>query len=779
MNNNNKNNNHNKNNNNNNNNDNNNNTELFLETHIGGNQNDNLQQYKNQKQIIQNNNNEYINYLDDNITEKRIREGNSNGNSNKINNIYGMNLTQREKIERNLRINDVPTVVDRNINISNPIIFPKEYDDYFNYLHNKNLNSINNQVVLDKTIINVNSASRNMITTTTPDKYITLLNNPLLFTNNSFVLTVLVNNVDEQFKQGDKISLTNFNFYNINYKNMKFFFKNGSNEVIINIKPNFDNVIPYYNIMIKIENVKNNGLDYFKNIPLNLINNVVQVTAISSDGDIKFKFNIPMNFYTSNDLDDTLISNCSITFYSIGNYPINLINANYPITEYNLIGTHTISNATKAFIQIKLLNEISITDTIAIQGYWKNDIFFTGGNNMQIAKILHINKGYHSVSAYKFPLEQILNNVVSIRMISSEFPDTQKVFNKFVTQNNITVENNKFYWENALDREGYNITIPVGNYTANELKITMEKIISNVKRIFVNSLNIYPYNEMTIDFDTNTNITSITSFNTYILPDCLISVTDNRIIKINHPQHNLQQGNKIVILKSISFKKISEKYINTEHVITKILDNDNYEITLININLIEDAGDTHGGKEIHIKTKNSFRLFFNKENTCGHQIGFKYVGFNGSITPFSSIANDYTITNLQPYAFDISKILLINNTTSDIQETSNNINLNGQSYFLMLCNNFNFNTNLNSKNYFYKIQTNNRFNGDVFFNTFVDAPIIFNPPIKSIDNLEFTFINQNGNLWNFYNINHSFTLEITSVSNMPENTNLSTFISRI
>ena len=738
---------------------------LFLETHIGGNLDDNVEEFNDQKEIIKEGENNYIETLNLNTENKRK---------------HNKKLLHKEKYEKNYRQNNVPTIIDENVNISNPIIYPREYDPYFEYLSNKNLNPINNQVILEKTRINIDSANRNVLTTSTVESFVTLQNNPLLFKNDSSTMTILVDNKKEKFSVNDKISLMGVDVYNINYKGMKFFFKNHSNEVILNIYPNYEIPIPYYNIMIKIQNVTNNGLDYFKNIPLNIINTIVPVTIDNDNGDLKLKFNIPIPFYTDNELDSTITSDCIVTFYSLGNYPLNLVNAHYPITEYNLTGSYTVLHANDTSIHVKLLNEISLTNTINLQGNWINDIFYTGGSNIQIAKINNIEKGYFSMSNYKIPLKKIMNNIVSIKMIGSEFPDTQKVFDDYVTQNKITISNNNFYWENAIDVNSYKIVIPVGNYNIEELKITMETLISNVKRTFVDSTNIYPYNDMNIDFDRDSNMTSITSFNNYILPDSLISVTNDSIIKINQKQHNLQVGDNIIIKNSTDFKKISNIYINMKHIVTNVLDSDNYEITLENINLIADVGDTHGGKEIIIKTHNSFRLFFNESNTCGKQIGFKYSGFSGSVTPFCNINNNYTIKNTQSYIFDISKILTVNNKLSNIEQSSRDINLSGYNYFLIQCNNFNQNLNPNGIDYFYKIQLNRRFaNDNILFNTFVDAPITFNPPLKMLDSFDFTFYNPIGDVWNFYNTNHSFTLEITEITNYPENTNLSTYISRI
>ncbi len=738
-----------------------------METHIGGNLDDTIQEYNNQKDIIEKNNSDYMNFL--NINSKNKRDQNND-------------LQFNEKYQRNFRINDIPTIIDKNINISNPIIYPKEYDQYFNYLDDKNLNPINNQVVLEKTCININSENRTVVTTSTDEFSIMLANNSLLFENDSSVMTIMVDNTLDKFLVNDIISLTGFDFYTKNYKNMKFYFKNNSDEVILNINPNFNAPIPYYNIMIRIENVTNNNENFFKNIPLNVINITTPVISFDDNGDMKFKFKIPIPFYTTNDLDSTLTSNCVITFLSLGNYPINLINAKYPITEYNLMGSYSITNVSKTYIQVKLFNPISILNTIEFsetQGYWKNNIFYTGGSNVQISKITNIEKGYINISDYRMQLKKIINNVVNIRMISSEFPDTQKIINSKTAYGNITVSNNNFYWANALDTETYNITIPVGNYTANELEHVMMNLISKVKRIFVNSTNIYPYNDMTIKLDTDSNITSIASYNNFILPDCLVSITNDSIIKINQNQHDLREGDTIIINKSLDYYKISKTDINKEHVVTKILDSNTYEITLININLITDVGNTLGGKEIIIKTKNSFKLFFNKSNTCGNQIGFKYVGLVGSVTPYSNIYNNYTITNLQPYILDLQQILTVTNKTVDFQQNTTNINLNGYNYFLILCNNFNLNSNLNSIDYFYKIQLNKKSSGDILYNTFVDNAITFNPPLKKIESLSFKFYDPKGNLFDFYGINHSFTLEITNITNYPENTNINTFTSRI
>ena len=95
-----------------------------------------------------------------------------------------------------------------------------------------------------------------------------------------------------------------------------------------------------------------------------------------------------------------------------------------------------------------------------------------------------------------------------------------------------------------------------------------------------------------------------------------------------------------------------------------------------------------------------------------------------------------------------------------------------------MINGFNLNNNPNGQSYFYKFLLNGKQNS-YLYNTFVPTPIYINPPLRSLNSLNLTFINPDGGLVNFGSLNHSLTLEITTLNNLPENTNMSTFMSRI
>jgi hypothetical protein len=261
------------------------------------------------------------------------------------------------------------------------------------------------------------------------DKYYSLGTNPIIFTNGSIFFQIAYPNANKVFSQGDKITIQGFQFYEVRYKSVNLLFKNNSNDVILDITPNYTQAIPYYNVALEISRVTNNGLSYYKNIPLTMINQLQQVYLYSDNSkEYRFAFKIPIQFYTDNESDYTLISDCTIKYYYVGNYPINYINAGYPTSLYNLQGYQIISSVDNQYITIKLTNEISINNNINIQGTWNNQVFSTGGDNIQIGLITNISRGNPTPSNYTVQLDKRIDNVACIQIKSSEIPNTQKVF---------------------------------------------------------------------------------------------------------------------------------------------------------------------------------------------------------------------------------------------------------------------------------------------------------------------------------------------------------------
>ncbi len=755
----------------------------FIETHVGGNLDDTLEEFKNQKKNIQEKTNDYNRLID--YYNKLEKEKDDNDN-----------YVQRLDVETTTnpyRLNTLPTTVD-GINYSNPIVFSKTYDEYFEYIAKKNLGGLNTKVILKRFFVNIDSANRENVTTINVDNYLKLEPNTLVFRNGVNSFKILINNASSKYEQGQKISLRGYKAYTVYYKSLNFYFADGKNYVVLDIKPNFDITIPYYDILISISGVTNGESAYFKNIPLNIINQTHKIEIQDNNSDYRFKFEIPLRFYTDNNLSQTLVSDCQITYYSIGNYPISLINANAPLTEYNLVAYHLISKVTKDYIELKLLNEISINDNIFLSGQWINDEFYTG-SDIEISTITSFNIGYPTPSSFNVNLDKSLNNVAAIKVISSEIPNVQKNIRSIKdyklksTSNDIVLNtvNNKFYWDNLLDNNTYSIEIPTGYYSFTQLEKIITEYVSRIPRIN-DDKNLIKFNNIEVSLNESSNVSSFKSWNYYKLPNCLISYnkldpidsnSNKYLIKISHPNHNLQSGDRIYISGSTDYYVISKDNINSEdgYIIYNVLNNNFYNIILEDINPIVDVGNTSGGFSIIIKTPNSFRLRFDYPDTFGTIIGFRFVGSPTAITKYCNISDRYIITNLEPYVYDIGKILVTNNTIypSQIFYDYNNYQY---PYILLQCKNFNLNTNPNGPTYFYKFLMGGPPNS-IIYSSFVPTPIYLNPPIRAVSNLEFNFIDPKGNPINFYNRNWSMTLQIDYIDNAPENTNISTNIARI
>jgi hypothetical protein len=752
-------------------------------THIGGNNDDNDDDIVKNKKIIQSDENLYENLLDFQNTFKKDK-----------NNSY-LKEKWKEFTSQQFRFNSFPTYID-DINISNPLVIPKDYDPFIEYLFNKNLTSLDNQVIKQKTYFNIDSNNRNKKTILNVTNYINLQDNSLVFTNNKNFFRIYFNNKNNEFKQEDFIILRGFGNYTNSYNQFNFIFENKTNIVITELEPNFLFSIPYYDVIIKISNVQNIN-NSFKNISLDLINQKHKLFIIEYQGNLRLAFNIPITFYSDNNYSDILTSNCTINFYNLGNYPINLLNAFTPLDENYLTPYFIINEATDNYIQIKLNNIISINKNIILEGVWNNNNFYTG-KSVQIGKVINYSDGFYNPNSYSIELDKKISNIYSIKIISSEIPNVNKnihsnasSFSNSFNINNVNlfnennIINNKFYWQNILDDNIYSISIPSGSYNYDQLKIVMENTISKIPIINYKKYNLYEFNNMEIIFNESNSISSIILYNLFILPNSFIElrkdndITVNRyFIKINHPYNNLFIGDTVYITNAIDYYTISAIYINDTngHKVVNVINKDIYEIEILNINEIPDIGDTKGGFSTKIKTRGIFRLFFNYEDTFGDILGFSYVGFQDSITSYSSNKFNYVINNKQPYYIDFNKILTVNKNIPDIINNKIDFDINNNNYIFLLIDGLNINYNPNSIKYTYKFLLTEK--NDTLFNTFVNSPLYFNPPLKILDKLNITWVNSFGELIDFYNRNHSFTLEITSINNYPVNTNNNTFVSK-
>ena len=344
----------------------------FINKHIGGNNNEKQEIFKEQVKLN--------NFIDENRDTFKPIE-------NKVNN--------------QKRLNNVNTEINK-ISISNDLVIPDnyKYDNFFQYLLQKNLNTINSRTVLTHNQVNIDSRLQNRETF---NEYINLNNNPFVCNTNSNILNINIpNNEISKFNIGDKVLLQGLTPTKKKLSNVNFNFTNSSNIVVLSILPDFTSKSKFYDILIKFEGITNGNSNFFENIPINSLN---QIQNININNNNELFFELPITFYSNN--INTLISNCKISILNISNVPINIINAYRPIGDLNLIEYHTIHNILNNIIEIQLPITFNIT---------QQELKF-GGSNIQI--------GYFSENTFnsKYTLYYDLNkdysNVASIKIINS------------------------------------------------------------------------------------------------------------------------------------------------------------------------------------------------------------------------------------------------------------------------------------------------------------------------------------------------------------------------
>ncbi len=544
------------------------------------------------------------------------------------------------------------------------------------------------------------------------------------------------------------------------------------------------------NLIIEISGFRGNSItsadggSYFDNIPVSFINgkhsiilqnpvsgrivrNVFYILLPTKYSSTSGQFIVPSPKY-----------NFKLIYYYLAGVPINYINSNYPINQSQLQGYHIISKVTKDTFSIQL-GQLSTgaLDPVTFATYDS----YVGGNNIEVVLVTDVNKGYTSPNTYAVELEKVYTNIISIRMISSEFPNSQKII----------TTNNKLYWQNQDDGAYvYSISLNSGNYTPESITNIIEDLTYKTSRInyttdnptnttnFVQTISPYTnHNILKVNIDTVTDLVTFSSFKEIIIFRPIVSVKPeiqinlgsdptsdvNYIITINHVLHNLNIGDTITISNAIDHLGIPASILNGVQTVNNIVDENNYDIQLSKFNLEPIRSNTRGGVAVSILTANKFRLRFDYPDTFGSILGFRNVGNSESITNYSNIISNNDLYNLEPSIDETGSITVKNNP----------LNFAGDNYILLVCQQINtLNNTGQNKNVFAKILLSDS-PGKILFNTFVSASKIYNNPLPQLSRFDFEFYSPDGTLFDFNNFDHSFTLEIISINDIPRETNIS------
>jgi hypothetical protein len=586
-------------------------------------------------------------------------------------------------------------------------------------------------------------------------KYITI-NTPFIFTEKSNILHIKMP-LDHGIKVDSNITITNVQPTTVILRGSSLQLTKNSNYIKIN-HPNhgFIGDNNYINISGVVNYDTNN--DFFGNVPLTLINGDHKIILIKNNGVLDYNnYNIDIGIYSDNNyvyIGDSF----TINIMSFNGIHLKYINASYPITDEIQQGYHTIIETGNDYTKIKLSSTSS-----------KSSINFEGNENILIGLISSITDGYAEPNYYKYELKKTYYNVKKIKLVSSEFPNTELLIKEAPDEQ----KNNSLYLQILDDGDYiYTININPGNYDSQSLQSELVNKISKLKRNFgsyLTSSNYSQYLIPSITINPFTNLFSMSILSIVSLSKCVNISTqtyddDNIRIIITHPYHNLNSGNRVILDNVINIEDpsstennklyIPSHIINTEHEIESIGGLNSYVIRLEKYNPQttppSDTNATFGGNAIKITHPLTIRLLFNYLDTIGNILGFLNVGSETSITIYDKI-----ITNRSTY-FNSSNL----NSVGLVSYNTPMLNFRTYPYIYMVSEIFSSNINLkDSVGIFAKLfLTGNP--GSFIYDQYIQVTEEVPQTFAYLNYIEFKFLTPDGKTYNFNGQNHSYTLEL-------------------
>lgn len=534
------------------------------------------------------------------------------------------------------------------------------------------------------------------------------------------------------------------------------------------------------------------GTQYIGNIPLNFLNGTHQMYYINPNtvNPPAKQVNIPDNqnpqqviingFYILLEspyvgTNPTINNVLTLEFNHYGGIPLNQLNAEFPVDVEHTFGYHEVFLTTSDTI-VATVNNVTYYTDVDSYGLEIPETF--GGDEVYISKITDLAHGYSSPNSYIINLPRSLTNVISVKLISTTFPNTSKIIRNTPDNNN-----NILYWQNQDDGEYlYKIALPAGNYTPESLKTAIEQQVYKVERkvqllsstVTSSSTSTTKYTNatfMNVAINTDTNIVTFKSYKEALLttPIAQIRPTIEQeggkppyIVTIQQTAHGLKVGNSVLLAGFSTTMGIPDTVLNTTHTVVSSTE-DAFSIKIDNFNLYTGTRvDTKGGYAAKSYVPISFRLLFNQPDTFGTLLGFRNVGDDTSITKFGTVINNSDAYEGEIIVTDANKNQYVYNKSGNVSLlSSNNIKLSGYDYILMSIEELNTTINLGSPNvpkYFAKINLSG-LPGKILYDTFVPSSITSYDPID-INKLTIKFFAPDGTLFDFNGVDHSFVLEI-------------------
>jgi hypothetical protein len=609
------------------------------------------------------------------------------------------------------------------------------------------------------TRINIDSRLRNIQPKHILDTKLNNLTNALYFTQNSN--SVIVYHPNHGYNIEDKIIMEFATSVQVKIKG-GLIFEKGSTFAKINQTNH--GMIDGNTYTIQISNVTGdtNSGTYLINIPVNIINKTHQVYFTRSSTDQFDSNNYYIQLNIPAEAQFTYLYSFNIAYLNIRSIPLNQINADYPISPDRINGFQVIDQVINSNYYSFSVN--SNADSTTLQNINYNTSSTTGdGGTIMIIKIINTISGYPDNNNYQVNLQRNFYHVTQIKLINTIFPITQKLINNTP----INIQNNLFYWQNLRDGDTiYSVSIPSGNYSLTDLQSELTELINKVVRpnidstTLINDVYTYNTNYAIININQSQNTFCIQFYQKVILTSAILkdpTTYDDGFSRVTiiYKNHGLIEGNIIILSNVLGTDGIPSVNLNGNFTIESIIDVNTFIIKLDRFNSEIQTSNTSGGTAINVLIPIQSRLLFNVPNTIGTVLGFNNVGDSNSVTQYNFIINNYDL-----YEVDIQENSV--GVITQPRKDTRILNINPNNYVLMLADvPFNDQINLfNTSTYaMAKIYLAGELNSYVY-DQFIQLGSRFQESISTLSSLTFSFYSPDNNLYDFNNVEHSFTIEI-------------------
>lgn len=230
---------------------------------------------------------------------------------------------------------------------------------------------------------------------------------------------------------------------------------------------------------------------------------------------------------------------------------------------------------------------------------------------------------YPNQNHYKMDLQRNFTNVVSVKIKGSEFVNSQQL----IKETPVAQKNNLIFWQISEDVDAnlenitYNTTLTPGNYTETTLAAEIERQMNSVLRLDGQ------LNNFSVTIDSVTDIVEFTSigFTTVSNPFSFNEVITGNItaITVTLTNHDLTVGASFFITNAITVDGIDAAIINTQHIVTEIVDSDEFKFE---VPIAATSTETSvGGTSVRFGIGIQFKLLWSQDDTPAIILGFEEV----------------------------------------------------------------------------------------------------------------------------------------------------------